>query len=122
MQLDILATFEVDNETLKDSTEVEADHHAGYNCTNGGGSAGRGALGPFGLIVFADKSLSELTPIYFYIAIGTDGRAETHFCTDQSRFGSCCLMKSSVSIYIFIYIKTNLPVFLLLDDILIYVC
>lgn len=99
MQLDIVATFEIDKETLK-----EANPQVGYNCTNGGGAAGRGALGPFGIIVFADKSLSELTPIYFYIAMGTDGRAETHFCEDQSRFGSCCFMRSGVSIYLYLYI------------------
>lgn len=80
-QLDILATFEVDKETLDSTVEADVD----YNCTTGGGAAARGALGPFGLLVFADKSLSELTPIYFYIAIGTDGRTETHFCADESR-------------------------------------
>lgn len=60
----------------------------GYNCTTSGGAAGRGVLGPFGILVLADDSLSELTPVYFYIAKGTDGSAKTYFCADQSRFAS----------------------------------
>ncbi|KAL3521427.1 hypothetical protein ACH5RR_019576 [Cinchona calisaya] len=80
-QLDIIASFEVDSETLE--ATVEAD--VGYNCTTSGGAAGRGKLGPFGLLVFADDSLSELTPVYYYISKGTDGTAETHFCADESR-------------------------------------
>lgn len=90
--MDIFASFEVDKDAL--ASAVEAD--VGYNCTTSRGGAGRGALGPFGLLVFADKSLSELTPVYFYIAKGTDGKAHTHFCSDESRslicfFNSCAL-------------------------------
>ncbi|KAI7740469.1 hypothetical protein M8C21_003693 [Ambrosia artemisiifolia] len=80
-QLDILATFEIDKEALK--TSVEAD--VGYNCTTSGGASSRGAFGPFGLVVLADESLTEQTPVYFYIAKGTDGVAQTHFCADQSK-------------------------------------
>lgn len=63
---------------------MEAD--VGYNCTTSGGATARGVLGPFGILVLADDSLAELTPIYFYIAKGTDGSAKTYFCADQSRF------------------------------------
>nr|ABI17894.1 vacuolar invertase [Coffea canephora] len=80
-QLDIIASFEVDSEALE--ATVEAD--VGYNCTTSGGAASRGKLGPFGLLVLADGSLSELTPVYFYISKSTDGSAETHFCSDESR-------------------------------------
>lgn len=82
LQLDISAWFEVDNTTLE--AAVEAD--VGYNCSSSGGAVTRGALGPFGLLVIADETLSELTPVYFYIAKGADGKAQTHFCTDQTRF------------------------------------
>lgn len=80
-QLDIVAEFEVDNETLE--AMVEAD--VIYNCSTSAGAAGRGALGPFGILVLADDTLSELTPIYFYIAKDTDGSYKTFFCTDLSR-------------------------------------
>lgn len=83
-QLDIVATFEVDKEALEGTVEAVV----GYNCTTSGGAAGRGVLGPFGILVLADDSLSELTPVYFYIAKGTDGSAKTYFCADQSRFAS----------------------------------
>lgn len=64
--------------------EAEGD----YNCTSGGGAVSRGVLGPFGFLVLADESLTELTAVYFYIGKGIDGRAKTHFCADQSRFAS----------------------------------
>lgn len=57
----------------------------GYNCTTSGGSAARGVFGPFGLIVVADESLTEQTPVYFYIAKGADGVATTYFCADESK-------------------------------------
>ncbi|XAR71807.1 Beta-fructofuranosidase [Bertholletia excelsa] len=79
-QLDIVATFEVDKEALE--AAVEAD--VGYNCSTAG-SAVRGALGPFGLLVVADKSLSEFTPVYFYVSKNTDGSFKTSFCADESR-------------------------------------
>ncbi|KAK3040076.1 hypothetical protein RJ639_027802 [Escallonia herrerae] len=80
-QLDITVTFEVNEAAL--GATVEAD--VGYNCTTSGGAAGRGILGPFGILVLADESISELTPVYFYIAKGTDGSASTYFCADESR-------------------------------------
>ncbi|KAK4480612.1 hypothetical protein RD792_013690 [Penstemon davidsonii] len=77
-ELDIYASFEVDKEAIN-----EAD--IGYDCPTSGGAANRGVLGPFGIVVFADEALTELTPIYFYIAKGANGKAETHFCTDELR-------------------------------------
>lgn len=80
-QLDIVASFEVDEEAFKGTSEADAS----YNCTASTGAAGRGILGPFGILVLADDPLSELTPIYFYIAKGVDGSSKTYFCADQSR-------------------------------------
>lgn len=83
-QLDITATFEVvDNKSMLETT-MESDD-AGYECSTSGGAVKRGSLGPFGLLVVADETFSELTPVYFYIAKGADGKAKTHFCTDQTR-------------------------------------
>ncbi|KAI3705687.1 hypothetical protein L1987_75928 [Smallanthus sonchifolius] len=80
-QLDISATFEVD-ETLLGAT-LEAD--VLFNCTTSEGSAMRGVLGPFGIVVLADATLLEQTPVYFYIAKNVDGTSRTHFCADESR-------------------------------------
>ncbi|KAK1409204.1 hypothetical protein QVD17_35729 [Tagetes erecta] len=80
-QLDILATFDIDTLSLESSLEADV----GYNCTTSGGSSSRGVFGPFGLVVLADESLTEQTPVYFYIAKGTDGVANTYFCADQSK-------------------------------------
>nr|3UGF_A Chain A, Sucrose:(Sucrose/fructan) 6-fructosyltransferase [Pachysandra terminalis]3UGF_B Chain B, Sucrose:(Sucrose/fructan) 6-fructosyltransferase [Pachysandra terminalis]3UGG_A Chain A, Sucrose:(Sucrose/fructan) 6-fructosyltransferase [Pachysandra terminalis]3UGG_B Chain B, Sucrose:(Sucrose/fructan) 6-fructosyltransferase [Pachysandra terminalis]3UGH_A Chain A, Sucrose:(Sucrose/fructan) 6-fructosyltransferase [Pachysandra terminalis]3UGH_B Chain B, Sucrose:(Sucrose/fructan) 6-fructosyltran len=80
-QLDIIAEFEIDKEALEGT--IEAD--MGYNCTTSGGAAERGVLGPFGLLVSATENLSEQTPVYFYIAKGTDGNFKTFFCLDESR-------------------------------------
>ncbi|XP_057462980.1 LOW QUALITY PROTEIN: acid beta-fructofuranosidase 2, vacuolar-like [Actinidia eriantha] len=80
-QLDITAEFEIDEEVLgrlKEGDEV-------YHCVTSGGAAQRGALGPFGLLVLADESLSEQTPVYFYVAKGTNGSLKTFFCADESR-------------------------------------
>ncbi|KAK6935219.1 Glycosyl hydrolase family 32, N-terminal [Dillenia turbinata] len=80
-QLDIIAEFEVDPEAFSAITEADAE----YSCTNGGGAARRGAVGPFGLLVLADESRSEQTPVYFYVTKGADGKLKTHFCNDKSR-------------------------------------
>ncbi|XP_060203406.1 acid beta-fructofuranosidase AIV-18 [Lycium barbarum] len=80
-QLDIEASFEVDKVALEGTIEA----NVGYNCGSSGGAASRGILGPFGVVVIADQTLSELTPVYFYISKGADGRAKTHFCADQTR-------------------------------------
>lgn len=82
IQLDIIASFEVDEEAFKGTFEADGS----YNCSASAGAAGRGILGPFGILVLADDPLSELTPVYFYIAKGVDGSSKTYFCADQSRF------------------------------------
>ncbi|KAI3915705.1 hypothetical protein MKX01_015530 [Papaver californicum] len=81
-QLDITVEFEMNEKSL-DGMMEEAD--VGYNCTTSGGAAGRGRLGPFGLLVLADKTQSEQTAVYFYVAKGIDGDLMTFFCTDESR-------------------------------------
>ncbi|KAK9075409.1 hypothetical protein SSX86_003732 [Deinandra increscens subsp. villosa] len=80
-QLDISAMFKVDTAWL--NANLEAD--VSYNCTTSEGSAGRGAFGPFGLLVLADEPFTEQTPVYFYIAKNADGTSRTYFCTDESR-------------------------------------
>nr|AFU25742.1 soluble acid invertase 2 [Rhododendron hybrid cultivar] len=80
-QLDIVATFEVDKAALEATTEADA----GHTCSTTGGAVSRGALGPFGLLVLADESLSELTPVYFYISKFIDGSYKTFFCSDEMR-------------------------------------
>ncbi|CAH9087479.1 unnamed protein product [Cuscuta epithymum] len=81
-QLDIIVSFQVDKGAFEAAT-VEANYK--YNCNHSGGAVNRGTLGPFGIIVVADETLSELTPVYFFINKGVDGNAETHFCTDLTR-------------------------------------
>ncbi|TYH97538.1 hypothetical protein ES332_A12G249900v1 [Gossypium tomentosum] len=80
-QLDIIAEFEIDNEALEKTTGSNVT----FSCSSSGGTVERGALGPLGLLVLADDSLSEQTPVYFYIAKGSDGKLKTFFCNDQSR-------------------------------------
>ncbi|CAM8980312.1 unnamed protein product [Rhodiola kirilowii] len=80
-QLDIVAEFEVDSHALE-STTGSAET---YECRTSSGSAQRGALGPFGLLVLSDAGLVEQTPVYFYIAKGIDKKLRTFFCADQSR-------------------------------------
>ncbi|KAF5194887.1 Acid beta-fructofuranosidase [Thalictrum thalictroides] len=80
-QLDITADLEIDAKAFEETTEADVI----YNCSTSNGAAGRGALGPFGLLVLADESRSEQTAIYFYVAKGTDGHLKTFFCTDKSR-------------------------------------
>ena len=80
-QLDILAEFQID--PLAVDAVIEAD--VGYNCSTSGGAAGRGALGPFGLLVLADRRRMEQTAVYFYVSRGLDGSMRTHFCQDETR-------------------------------------
>ncbi|KAL8114456.1 hypothetical protein AgCh_021351 [Apium graveolens] len=80
-QLDIVAEFKVDKESLE---RVQASNEV-YDCKNSLGASGRGALGPFGLLILADKKLSEQTPVYFYINKESDGDLKTFFCADHSR-------------------------------------
>ncbi|KAJ7982549.1 acid beta-fructofuranosidase-like [Quillaja saponaria] len=72
-QLDIIAEFEIESLT----SEV-TDKNDDVGC--GGGAIDRSALGPFGILVIADQTLSELTPVYFRPSNST-----TFFCTDQTR-------------------------------------
>ncbi|XP_059629444.1 beta-fructofuranosidase, soluble isoenzyme I-like [Cornus florida] len=89
-QLDISATFEIDKEALEATVEADVN----YNCT--GGATARGALGPFGLLVIADETLSEQTPVYFYIAKDTDGSAKTWFCADETRSSKASYVYRSI--------------------------
>lgn len=85
-QLDIEAEFEIkkdDLEIILGDDSVEADEE--FSCETSGGSTVRGALGPFGFSVLADQSLSEQTPVYFYVAKGKDSKLKTFFCTDTLR-------------------------------------
>ncbi|XP_050228907.1 acid beta-fructofuranosidase-like [Mercurialis annua] len=80
-QLDIIAEFELDKTVLENSAESNEE----FSCDTSKGADHRNALGPFGLLVLADESLAEQTPVYFYVIKGNDGTLETFFCTDQQR-------------------------------------
>uniref|UniRef100_A0ACD5UCI6 Uncharacterized protein n=2 Tax=Avena sativa TaxID=4498 RepID=A0ACD5UCI6_AVESA len=84
-QLDIEAVFHVDVDAPAAATASVARADASYNCSASAGAAGRGLLGPFGLLVLADEALSEQTAVYFYLAKGAGGRLSTHFCQDSFR-------------------------------------
>ncbi|KAL4280425.1 hypothetical protein GQ457_03G015820 [Hibiscus cannabinus] len=77
-QLDILAEFEIEPLDISSSTTNQV-----LDC--GGGAVDRSTYGPFGLLVIADASLSELTPIYFRPLNVSDGSLKTYFCTDTTR-------------------------------------
>ncbi|GMJ13652.1 VACUOLAR INVERTASE, vacuolar invertase 2, fructosidase 4 [Hibiscus trionum] len=76
-QLDIVAEFEIEPLDISSTTNQVLD------C--GGGAVDRSTYGPYGLLVIADASLSELTPIYFRPLNASDGSLETYFCTDTTR-------------------------------------
>ena len=59
----------------------ETKEEANGGC--GDGAIQRSSLGPFGLLVIADETLSELTPIYFRPSNSSDG---TYFCADEKRY------------------------------------
>lgn len=80
-QLDIVAEFELDKKALESAAESNEE----FSCQTSGGAAKRGALGPFGLLLLADSSLSEHTPVFFYVAKGSGGTVNTYFCADQTR-------------------------------------
>ncbi|KAJ4873429.1 Concanavalin A-like lectin/glucanase domain protein [Raphanus sativus] len=85
-QLDIEAEFKIkkdDLEVIFGDDSVEDDKE--FSCGSSGGATVRGALGPFGFSVLADESLSEQTPVYFYVTKGKDSKLKTFFCTDTSR-------------------------------------
>ncbi|OAY59981.1 acid beta-fructofuranosidase [Manihot esculenta] len=79
-QLDIVAEFELDKKALEKTAESNEE----FSCTTSHGARHRNALGPFGLLVLADDSLVEQTPVYFYVQ-KSNGTLKTFFCTDQSR-------------------------------------
>lgn len=85
--MDINVEFEMSKESLEGA--IEAD--VGYNCSTSAGAGGRSVLGPFGLLVVADQTLSEQTAVYFYIGKGTDGNLQTFFCQDELRHALSCL-------------------------------
>ncbi|KAE8694581.1 hypothetical protein F3Y22_tig00110777pilonHSYRG00026 [Hibiscus syriacus] len=68
------------------TTQKENGVHESLSCKTNGGAAERGALGPFGLLVLADDSLSEQTPVNFYMAKSSNGELNTFFCSDLSRY------------------------------------
>lgn len=78
LQLDIFAEFET--ELISDSVVEE------YDCS--GGAVDRSSLGPFGILVIADQTLSELTPVFFRPVNSTDGTLKTYFCADETRLPS----------------------------------
>ncbi|KAM3206117.1 hypothetical protein ACQJBY_061664 [Aegilops geniculata] len=80
-QLDIEATFRIDASAIEALNEADVS----YNCTTSSGAATRGALGPFGLLVLANRALTEQTGVYFYVSKGLDGGLRTHFCHDELR-------------------------------------
>ncbi|GLT47196.1 hypothetical protein SLA2020_209080 [Shorea laevis] len=80
-QLDIIAEFEIDKEALDKAVESNET----FSCEGSGGAAERGVLGPFGVLVLADETLAEQTPVYFHIVKAKDGIFKTFFCTDKSR-------------------------------------
>lgn len=74
--MDILAEFETE---LVGTGAVEE----GYGCS--GGAVDRSLLGPFGLLLIADESLTELTPIYLRPTNATNAATDTYFCADETR-------------------------------------
>lgn len=76
--MDIFADFELE------PVKSEEGEKANVGC--GRGAVERTKLGPFGLLVIADDSLSELTPIFFRQHNSTsDGDLATFFCADETR-------------------------------------
>ncbi|XWS47661.1 hypothetical protein CRYUN_Cryun13aG0003400 [Craigia yunnanensis] len=75
-QLDILAEFEIESFVSNITDEVS-------DC--GDGAVDKSTFGPFGVLVIADDSLSELTPVYFRPVNTSDGSLKTYFCADETR-------------------------------------
>ncbi|XP_050228171.1 acid beta-fructofuranosidase-like [Mercurialis annua] len=80
-QLDITAEFDLDTTVLENAAASNEE----FSCRTSSGAAHRNALGPFGLLILADESLAEQTPVYFYVIKGNNGTLKTFFCTDQHR-------------------------------------
>jgi hypothetical protein len=77
-QLDIYVDFEIESFGSEETNETDG------GC--GGGAVQRSSLGPFGLLVIADQTLSELTPVYFRLANSSGGGLKTYFCADERRY------------------------------------
>lgn len=84
LQLDIEVAFRYPDLAVVGSGEEELERQE-FDCANGG-SAQRGAFGPFGLLVLADEDLAEHTGVFFYIAYQGNGKWVTLVCSDQSRY------------------------------------
>ncbi|CAK9880617.1 unnamed protein product [Sphagnum jensenii] len=82
-QLDVEVVFEYPNISAVGVVE-EANFNDNFDCSQGG-SAHRGVLGPFGLLVLTDNDFQEQTALFFYLAHTNDGQWTTRFCSDQSR-------------------------------------
>lgn len=80
-ELDIMAEFDIEKAALE-SLPVSGEE---YSCPVSKGATQRGALGPFGFLILADKDLSEQTPVYFYVVKTSKASFKTFFCTDLSR-------------------------------------
>ncbi|CAM0958729.1 unnamed protein product [Alopecurus aequalis] len=81
-QLDIEASFGLNASAVAAINEADV----GYNCSSSGGAASQGALGPFGLLVFAAADgHGEQTAVYFYVSRVLDGGIRTSFCNDELR-------------------------------------
>ncbi|VAI68235.1 unnamed protein product [Triticum turgidum subsp. durum] len=80
-------TVELDEKTRTNLIQwpVEELDTLRINTTDLSGAATRGALGPFGLLVLANRALTEQTGVYFYVSKGLDGGLRTHFCHDELR-------------------------------------
>ena len=96
--MDIEAVFQVQAGAAA-AGSVAAGAEAPYNCSASAGAAGRGLLGPFGLLVLADDGLSEQTAVYFYLVKGADGKLSTHFCQDAFRYAHIDLKSARASNY-----------------------
>ncbi|CAN1181487.1 Acid beta-fructofuranosidase 2, vacuolar [Linum perenne] len=83
-QLDIVAEFEFDEKTLNSTAEFDPER-ADFSCAGSKGAAHRGALGPFGLLVLTEGTMTEKTPLYFYVMKGKNENLTAFFCADQSR-------------------------------------
>jgi len=85
VQLDVEVVFEYPDISAVSVQDTAAfnDH---FDCSQGG-SAHRGMLGPFGLLVFTDNDFQEQTALFFYISRTSGDQWTTTFCSDQSRYG-----------------------------------
>ncbi|KAK3128160.1 hypothetical protein QOZ80_6BG0457740 [Eleusine coracana subsp. coracana] len=85
-QLDIIAEFHLTyNSSASAAMIINDDDDDDYSCS---AVINRGALGPFGLLVLADKQRHERTAVYFYVVVSKNNNnknKKVHFCHDESR-------------------------------------